>query len=905
MAARTPAAWNRFATVVVRPFFDLLEGRSCRPGESALNESSTRAERSDPRIQAALREYLERLDRGERVEIEEFLSQHAEIAAALRSFIAAEHDLRKLAAGAASLETVVDSTRSLRLQDQETYVPHSMARRGAAEIDDRLGGQFGRYRILRTLGKGAMGTVYLAEDTQLNREVALKTPHFKDNPSDETLERFYREARAAATLRNAHICSVFDVGQIGGTHYLTMAYIDGHPLSAFINPDKPQSERHILIAIRKLALALHEAHAHGIVHRDLKPANIMVDRKGEPIIMDFGLARQISRDENIRLTESGIVVGTPAFMSPEQIEGIPEKIGPSTDQYSLGVVFYELLTGQLPFRGTLLAVMAQVITQEVLPPSRLRPGLDPRIEAVCLKMVAKKPADRYASMSEVADELENILRNPAAKAGADKTPVPTAQRTSSASQAPTDPDAKTVIMKDPAAERLTRQSLKSLKSKSWEAAELASLEEVARKAVARGDYEQAIEVIECIPENRRSPKLQATWTDTRGRADGVTYLICELDAAVRLGDEPTARRIAAQLLKLKPGHRRAQSIKEELAARGKPVSQRTVSWESFTQQWKRYGWIRWAAPALGLAFCGLMLCAVLLYFRAGNAVLKVEIDDPNVEVAVKGSSVVLKAPGREIEVEPGETELAVRLGELHFNTKSFSLKKGEKTTVKVALADSKLAAKLGDELLGATSVAPTSPVAGHTTDVVASSPPKPATDRKEFTIISGDWHLDGDQLVQTLKRPHQEMVFGDVRWTDYDFTVDAMRIGRGDSFTLFFRRPDRDARQNQYAFDVAGGGNRQTWADIFDKGKIETVQHRKYQLVEHRWYTARVKVRGSHFECFVNDGDKEVRLVDFDDDRHPNGCVGLRTWNAEYRFKDIKVTAPDGTVLWEGLPTIP
>ena len=433
-----------------------------------MNESSTRAERRDPRIQAALREYLERLDRGERLEIEEFLAQHAEIAAALRSFIAAEHDLRKLAAGATSAETVVDSIRSLRLQDQETFVPHAMARRAATEMDGRLSGQFGRYRILRTLGQGAMGTVYLAEDTQLNREVALKTPHFKDDPSQETLERFYREARAAATLRNAHICSVFDVGQIGGTHYLTMAYIDGHPLSAFINADRPQSERHILIAIRKLALALQEAHAHGIVHRDLKPANIMVDRKGEPIIMDFGLARQISRDENIRLTESGIVVGTPAFMSPEQIEGIPENIGPSTDQYSLGVVFYELLTGQLPFRGTLLAVMAQVITQEILPPSRLRAGLDPRIEAVCLKMVAKKPADRYASMSEVADELENILRNPTAKAGSDKTPVPTSQRTPRASLAPTDPAAKTVIMKDRAAERLTRQSLTSLKSKTWE-----------------------------------------------------------------------------------------------------------------------------------------------------------------------------------------------------------------------------------------------------------------------------------------------------------------------------------------------------------------------------------------------------------------------------------------------------
>ena len=162
------------------------------------------------------------------------------------------------------------------------------------------------------------------------------------------------------------------------------------------------------------------------MHRDLKPANIMVDRKGEPIIMDFGLARQVGRDEEAHLTETGLVVGTPAFMSPEQIEGISEKIGPPTDQYSLGVVFYELLTGQLPFRGTLLAVMAQVMTQQPVPPSRLRRDLDSRVESVCLKMMAKKSQDRFPSMLAVAEELETILRNPVAKEETTKAPAPLA-----------------------------------------------------------------------------------------------------------------------------------------------------------------------------------------------------------------------------------------------------------------------------------------------------------------------------------------------------------------------------------------------------------------------------------------------------------------------------------------------
>ena len=140
-----------------------------------------------------------------------------------------------------------------------------------------------------------MGAVYLAEDTELKRLVAIKTPHFEDGPTGEQLERFYREARAAATLRHANICPVYDVGQIDGRHYISMAYIEGTPLSAFVRADRPQTDGQVLILIRKLALALADAHQHGVVHRDLKPANIMVDNKSEPVITDFGLARQVRR----------------------------------------------------------------------------------------------------------------------------------------------------------------------------------------------------------------------------------------------------------------------------------------------------------------------------------------------------------------------------------------------------------------------------------------------------------------------------------------------------------------------------------------------------------------------------------------------------------------------------------
>jgi serine/threonine protein kinase len=327
----------------------------------------------------------------------------------LRLFNADEGEAQRLTGVVSGHGAAQDTTKLLAKQFEE--VAHS-SEKCADETPAALAGQFGRYRIVRTLGCGAMGTVYLAEDSELRRQVALKTPNVKDDKSAEFLERLYREARSAATLRHANICPVFDIGQIDGTHYISMGYIQGHPLSHEIQSTSPQAERQVLTLISKLARALQEAHEHGVVHRDLKPSNIMVDNKGEPIIMDFGLAYQIRHEEDIRLTRDGVLVGTPAFMSPEQVEGVSDKIGPPTDQYSLGVIFYELLTGDLPFRGTVTAVIHQISTKEPEPPSRLRPTLDPRIEAVCLKMMAKQQQDRFDSLEAVAEELEAILRAP-------------------------------------------------------------------------------------------------------------------------------------------------------------------------------------------------------------------------------------------------------------------------------------------------------------------------------------------------------------------------------------------------------------------------------------------------------------------------------------------------------------
>jgi serine/threonine protein kinase len=269
--------------------------------------------------------------------------------------------------------------------------------------------QLGRYRIVKKLGQGGMGAVYLAHDTQLDRPVALKVPHFGPDAGTQVLERFYREARAAATIHHPNLCPVYDVGESLGIHYLTMAYIEGKPLSDYIQPGKVLPQRQVAAVVRRLALALHEAHSRGIIHRDLKPSNIMINHRHEPVIMDFGLARR-SNKEDARLTRSGALVGTPAYMSPEQMSAASEVPGPGCDIYSLGVILYEMLTGQLPFEGTAALIVAQVLTQEPPPPSLRRSGLDPQLEAVCLKAMAKKVAQRYPSMEAMATALGSYLR---------------------------------------------------------------------------------------------------------------------------------------------------------------------------------------------------------------------------------------------------------------------------------------------------------------------------------------------------------------------------------------------------------------------------------------------------------------------------------------------------------------
>jgi predicted Zn finger-like uncharacterized protein len=275
-----------------------------------------------------------------------------------------------------------------------------------------LPAEFGRYRILRQLGCGGMGAVYLAQDTHLGRQVALKVPFFDAAESPQRVERFVREARSAAVLQHPNICTVFDAGQIDGRPFITMAYIDGTPLEAEIDPDAPMPQRRAAEIVRKIALALQHAHLTGIVHRDLKPANVMMAAGDEPVVMDFGLAKRVADvDPNeAKLTRDGGLLGTPSYMAPEQVKGDSAAIGPTTDVYALGVILFEMLTGRTPYIGGMTVVIGQILAAPVPPVQEFRPDVDSRLDAICRKAMAKAPADRFASMTELADALGHYLK---------------------------------------------------------------------------------------------------------------------------------------------------------------------------------------------------------------------------------------------------------------------------------------------------------------------------------------------------------------------------------------------------------------------------------------------------------------------------------------------------------------
>jgi WD40 repeat protein/tRNA A-37 threonylcarbamoyl transferase component Bud32/tetratricopeptide (TPR) repeat protein len=271
------------------------------------------------------------------------------------------------------------------------------------------------YEVLGVLGRGGMGMVLKARHTVLGRLSAIKVPLPHHLTSAEARERFLREARSAARLRHPHICPIYEVGEADGLPFLIMGFIQGETLRDRARR-APPSPRDAAAIVGVLARAVHYAHEQGVIHRDIKPANVLIDAEThQPILMDFGLAKELGEDAS-QLTHSGQIMGTPAYMAPEQAAGRLDHIGPTTDVYALGAVLYELLTGRPPFAGGTAEVLHKLQTEDPPPPRKLVPRLHRDLETVCLKALAKEPHRRYESALALAEDLERFSTGEAIRA---------------------------------------------------------------------------------------------------------------------------------------------------------------------------------------------------------------------------------------------------------------------------------------------------------------------------------------------------------------------------------------------------------------------------------------------------------------------------------------------------------
>ncbi|HJZ93536.1 MAG TPA: serine/threonine-protein kinase, partial [Gemmataceae bacterium] len=297
--------------------------------------------------------------------------------------------------------------------------------------------RIGGYTIVKTLGRGGMGVVYLARDERNNREVALKVIPAGPDANPDDLARFRAEAEVVARLEHPNIVRVFEVGEGDKVAYLAMEYVSGGNLYKRVEGGRTLAPADAARLVEQIARGAHFAHERGIIHRDLKPSNILLEPRGpearrkdwvgeapvptaptepaalveQPKIADFGLAKQLN--QTLGLTQSGMALGTPQYMAPEQAHGRSDQIGPGADIHALGAILYELLVGYPPFHGgSPLETMEQVVNKKPVAPSHMRTGIPAELEAICLKCLEKSPAKRYRTAAELADALAGFLAGP-------------------------------------------------------------------------------------------------------------------------------------------------------------------------------------------------------------------------------------------------------------------------------------------------------------------------------------------------------------------------------------------------------------------------------------------------------------------------------------------------------------
>ncbi|MBT4865890.1 MAG: protein kinase [Planctomycetaceae bacterium] len=381
-------------------------------------------------IDSLLMDYMQRIDRGEEVDREEFFQRHPEHADELRGVLEGGDVIERLVGpdqAATPLPGALDPTGVYTptaessaelagdIYQEETWHPGDtggvvgkpLSSASSLPQPSKEPKRFGDYELLEEIARGGMGVVYKARQVKLDRIVAVKMILSGGFASEDEVARFYVEAKAAAALRHPNIVPVYDVGEHDGQHYLSMGFVEGESLADRVDKG-PIPPREAANLVRKMATAMAVAHDKGVIHRDLKPANVLLEKNGNPCITDFGLAKQ-TKDQN-NLTATGLIFGTPSYMSPEQAAGKTDEVGPLADVYSLGAVFFCLLTGRPPFEAESVAqTIVDVMNRKPVSPRKLNPKVPKELATICLKCLEKDPEKRYASAAALSAELKRYL----------------------------------------------------------------------------------------------------------------------------------------------------------------------------------------------------------------------------------------------------------------------------------------------------------------------------------------------------------------------------------------------------------------------------------------------------------------------------------------------------------------
>ncbi|MGO9466281.1 MAG: protein kinase domain-containing protein [Isosphaeraceae bacterium] len=689
----------------------------------------------------------------------------------------------------------------------------------------------GRYLILDKLGQGGMGVVFKAQKRKTGKIVALKIlpPSFARD--QQAVARFKREIEAAGRLNHPNIVAALDADEDRGVHLLVMDYVDGRDLDRIVQTRGPLPVVEAVDCLIQAARGLEAAHAQGIVHRDIKPGNLMLDAGGNVRVLDLGLARIVEaanpfgQAAGSRLTQSGMYMGTIDYMAPEQAED-SRRADHRADIYSLGCTLHYLLTGREPFEAE--TILKRLLAHQERPAPKLRaarPDAPPALEAVFQKMMAKRPADRPATMTELIALLESC------KALA-------AEGRAAAGEAPK-----------------SRPELKVFD------------EPLKRAAPAKTKAEPSIFTV--LDKTEGPPRIKEDL-----RLEDLVMDVRPETPPAPLPASPRTRRTVIE------NPRRAA-----LAPSGRRRSVRS-----------RPPWL-WPAVAAGALVCGLLISWINGVFkvRTKDGLIVLENVPENAVVEVDGERVTLTPhDGKPITIEahPGKHGVVVKRDDVVLMGEDVSLEAGKEIKLTVRL----------EPVAGSGST----PAAAEVTSQPAGAGSTALLDRSRFDVLAGQWQVENNELVQKdLTRWYNSILFGDDQWTDYDFSVDAMRIGGGNSFSLVFRAGNRS---DFYKYVIGGEGNTRSSVVADEGGQTRSLKilDFRFGIQDNRWYTARVHVRSNHIACFLYDAGsgKDTRLFDVHDDRFPRGRVGLETFISGFRFKDIKVTSPDGKVLWQGLPAV-